>query len=140
MTRKCGRGERLKDWLRENRVPLFWFFLFIAALVIFYGARAPAVILAVLFRYFLILFLLLFMPFVTGLAGWSRPVRSAWVKALILPVLLALVYQLLYHESIWRLWYQGAFDRDYLSGLAEASLIFPGVSFLIGLGVRFWLE
>src|SRR5574340_854587 len=106
MTRKRGPGERLKDRLRENRVPLFWLFLFVAALVIFYGAKAPAIILAVLFRYFLMLFLLMLMPFVTGLAGWSRPVRSAWVWALILPVLPALVYQLLYRESIWRLWYQ----------------------------------
>ncbi len=140
MTRIRKPLERLKDRIRENRVPLFWLSLLIAALAIFYGAKAPAVILAVLFRYSLIIFLFMLMPFVTGLAGWTRAVRSAWLKALLLPVLLAVVYQLLYHESIWRLWYQGAFDRYYLSGLVKASLIVPGVSFLVGLGLRFWLE
>jgi len=139
MTHKRRPLERLKDRIRENGVSLFWLSLLLAALVIFYGARAPAVIIAVLFRYSLIIFLLMLMPFVTGLAGWSRAVRSAWLKALLLPVLLAVVYQLLYHESIWRLWYQGAFDQDYLSGLVKA-LIVPGISFLLGLGLRFWLE
>ena len=140
MTRKRRPLERLKDRIRENRVPLFWLSLLIAALVIFYGVKAPAVILAVLFRYSLIIFLLMLMPFVTGLAGWTRAIRFAWLKALLLPVLLAVVYQLLYNENIWRLWYQGAFDQYYLSGLVKASLIVPGVSFLVGLGLRFWLE
>ena len=140
MTRKRRPLERLKDRIRENRVRLFWLSLLITALVIFYGVKAPAVILAVLFRYSLIIFLLMLMPFVTGLAGWTRALRSAWLKALLLPVLLAGVYQLLYHESIWRLWYQGAFDQDYLSGLVQASLIVPCVSFLLGLGLRFWLK
>jgi len=88
MTLKRGRLERLKDRIRENRVPLFWLSLLIAALVTFYGAKAPAVILAVLFRYTLILFLFMLMPFVTGLAGWTRATRSACLKALLLPVLL----------------------------------------------------
>jgi hypothetical protein len=140
MTRKRGRIERLEDRIRENRVPLFWLSLLIAALVTFYGTKAPAVILAVLSRYSLVIFPLMLMPFVTGLAGWTSATRSAWLKALLLPVLLGVVYQLLYHESIWRLWYQGAFDQDYLSGLVKASLIVPCVSFLLGLGLRFWLE
>ncbi len=97
-------------------------------------------ILARLFIYLLIVYLLMLMPFVTGLAGFKREVGFAWLIAVSVTLLFAGVYQLIYRESIWLNWYRGAFDRAYVEGLIRAVTIVPGISFLAGLALRSWLK
>ncbi len=105
-----------------------------------FGPKAPAMILARLFIYLLIVYLLMLMPFVTGLAGFKREVGFAWLIAVSVTLLFAGVYQLIYRESIWLNWYRGAFDRAYVEGLIRAVTIVPGISFLAGLALRSWLK
>lgn len=101
-----------------------------------YGESAPAAILAVLFKYTLFLYTLMFMPFMTGFNGLSKAMKSAWLKALITPILLAILYQLMFQENILRVWYQGEFDREYIFGLLKGFSIIPALCFFLGLALR----
>lgn len=125
--------------VRDNGYILFLLLLFVIFSMVKYGRVAPAFLLAVFFKYIVFLVTLMFMPFITGLAGFTKSVRKGWLAALVMPLLLAVLFQVLYHENILRLWYQGEFDRKYLSGLLEAATVVPGLCFVAGFIARvFW--
>ena len=133
------RRIKKRDWagaIKDNGYILFLLLVFVILAIVKYGRAAPALLLAVFFKFTLFLVTLMFMPFITGLAGFTKSVRKAWLVALVLPLVLAVLFQILYHENILRLWYQGAFDRKYLSGLLEAAVVVPGICFLAGFIVR----
>jgi uncharacterized membrane protein len=138
--RKKLRSSYLTDTLKEWRTALFWLSLFVLVSAVAYGPKAPAMILARLFIYMLIVYLLMFMPFVTGLAGFNRAVGFSWLIAASVTLLFAGAYHLIYRESIWLNWYRGAFDRAYIEGLLRGVTIVPGISFLAGLALRTWLK
>jgi hypothetical protein len=138
--KKRGLSDRLIDTIKDWRLPLIWLLLFVVAAVVRYGYKAPVAILFNLFRYVFIVYLLMLLPFLTGLAGFTRSVRKAWLIVLGSTILLAGIYQLIYHESIWRIWYEGEFDTEYLTGLVKAATIVPGASFLVGFVARYWQE
>lgn len=140
--RRKGRGprDRLSAIVEEWWQVFFWLFVFIVVAAVGYGHDAPLLILYRLFRFTAFIFLLMFMPCVTGLVGFTKAVRRGWQVALAIPLALAGIYYLIYHESIWKLWYQGEFTREYVMGLAEAAVIVPGLSFLAGLVFRHVLK
>ncbi len=140
--RRKGRGwsDRLAGILEEWREGFFWLFLAIVIALAGYGHDAPMRLLYKLFKLSAFVFFLMFMPCVTGLAGFTKAVGRGWLVALAIPLLLAGIYYLFYHESIWRIWYQGEFTREYATGLAKAATIVPGISFLAGFAFRCWLK
>jgi hypothetical protein len=133
-------SEKLADTIKDWRAPLTWLVLFIVIVVIVDHRHAPMIILFKLFRYLLLVFLLMFLPFVSGLAGFTRPIRTAWLVNVVVLLMLAGIYYAIYRQSIWRIWYQGPFDRRYLMGLLEAATIVPGISFIVGFVVRYWVK
>jgi uncharacterized membrane protein len=120
---------------KDNRELLFWLFLFIAAMVWRFGCHAPQALLAVLFKYVLFVIALMFIPFMTGIAGFAKT-KSAWKVTLVSLALMAVVYEISFHENILRVWYQGEFDQQYISGLLQAIIVVPGVFFFVGFFLR----
>lgn len=132
-------SERLKSAIHDWREPLIWLIIVVVVIVIADHRHAPMIILFRIFRYLLLVFILMFMPFFTGLAGFTRTVRTAWLVTVALALLVASIYYAIYGESIWRIWYQGPFDRQYLTGLLEGATIVTGISFVVGFVGRCWV-
>lgn len=133
-------SEILKNSIKDWREPLIWLALVIVIIVFVDHWHAPMIILFKIFRYLLLGFILMFMPFATGLAGFTRQVRTAWVVTVALALVVAGIYYAIYGESIWRIWYQGPLDSQYMMGLLEAATIVTGISFIVGFVGRCWVR
>ena len=128
--------KKLSNVFRKNWKSLVWLPLFIAACYWKYGLQAaPRAILAISFFYILAVYTLMVIPFTAGCAGLKNT-KSYFVYALIMPLVIAATYQIIYNESILRMFYQGQFDKQYILGLMLALVILPAASFFIGLLLR----
>jgi hypothetical protein len=127
---------KILNLIKSNWKILIGLMLFIAVVLWKYGyENAPRAVFAIAFFYILAVYTLMVIPFAIGSIGF-RKLKSHLMIAALLPIIIAIFYQLLFNDNILRIWYQGAFNREYIFGLMQAAIIIPAVSFIIGLMLR----
>jgi hypothetical protein len=128
--------QKISNLIKNNWKILTGLILFIAALFWKFGyENGPKAIFAISFFYILAVYTLMVLPFAIGSVGF-RKLKSHLTIAVIVPLIIATFYQLLFNENILRMFYHGDFNRKYIFGLMQAAIIIPAVSFIIGLMLR----
>ena len=128
--------HKILNLIKSNWKILVGLILFIAAALWKYGyENAPKAVFAIAFFYILAVYTLMVIPFAIGSVGF-RKLKSYLMIAMLVPIIIAFFYQILFKENILRIWYQGAFNREYIFGLMQVAIIIPAVSFIIGLMLR----
>ena len=127
---------KILNLIKSNWKIFIGLMLFIAVVLWKYGyENAPRAVFAIAFFYILAVYTLMVIPFAIGSISF-RKLKSHLMIAALLPIIIAIFYQLLFNDNILRIWYQGAFNREYIFGLMQAAIIIPAVSFIIGLMLR----
>jgi hypothetical protein len=130
------RMQNIRDIFKNNRKVVIWLSLFIAAILWAYGREtAPRALLAISFFYVISVYSFMVIPLAVGYLGIKKMKRYL-MMAIILPLSIAAIYQIVYGQGILRIWYSGDFSRQYFLNIA----LLPGFFFIAGLLLRMFLD
>jgi hypothetical protein len=134
MPKECM--QKIRNIVKDNGKVILWLSLFVTAAFWKYGREsAPRVLFAVSFFYILLVYTFMIIPLAAGLLGIKK-VKGYLIMAIVLPLLIAAIYQIVYDQNILRIWYGGEFNRQYILGL----VLLPGLLFVAGLLLRMLLN
>ncbi len=74
-------------------------------------------------------------PLAVGYLGIKK-VKGYLIMAIVLPLSIATIFQIVYNQNILRLWYSGEFNRQYILGL----VLLPGIFFIVGVLLRMLIK
>ncbi|MEK6742475.1 MAG: hypothetical protein AABZ15_02645 [Nitrospirota bacterium] len=128
--------QKIRNIIKDNWKVLLWLSLFIAVVFWKYGREsAPRALFAISFFYSLSMLTFMIIPLAVGYLGIKK-VKGYLIMAIVLPLSIATIFQIVYNQNILRLWYSGEFNRQYILGL----VLLPGIFFIVGVLLRMLIK